>query len=55
MVIFKKMINRIINVEDWRNRMFLFMNLSNIFLQEHLIVTAAKPLKQFYYHLVLGI
>ena len=29
--------------------------LSNIFLQEHSLVTAAKTLKQLYHHLGLGI
>ena len=35
--------------------MFLFTNLSNIFLQEHFRVTAAKPLKQLYDRLILEI
>ena len=37
--------------------MFLFTNLSNTCLQEHLgdWVTAAKPLKQLYHPLILGI
>ena len=35
--------------------MFLFPDLSNIFLQEHLQVTATKSLKQLYHLLVLGI
>ena len=34
--------------------MFLFTNLSDIFLQKHFQVTAAKPLKQFYHSLILG-
>ena len=34
--------------------MFLFTNLSKIFLQEHFRVTAAKPLRQFYHSLILA-
>ena len=34
--------------------MLLFTNLSNILLQEHFWVTAAKPLKQFYVSLILA-
>ena len=34
--------------------MFLFTNLSNIFLQDHFRLTAAKPLKQFYHSLILA-
>ena len=34
--------------------MFLFTNLSKIFLQEHFQVTAAKPLRQFYHSLILA-
>ena len=35
--------------------MFLFTNLSNISLQQHFRVTTAKPLKQLYHPLILGI
>ena len=34
--------------------MFSFTNLSNIFLQEHFWVTAAKRLKQFCHSLILA-
>ena len=34
--------------------MFLFTNLSKIFLQEHFRVTAAKPLRQSYLSLILA-
>ena len=54
LTVIKKTINKIINVEDWRNRKFLFENLSNIFLHEHFQVTVAKPLRQFYHPLILG-
>ena len=49
-----KMINKIFNVEDLRNRMFLFANLSNVFLQEHFRVTAVKTSRQLYHPLILG-
>ena len=41
------------NVQDWNK--FLFTNLSNIFSQDHLRVTAAQPLKQVYHLLISGI
>ena len=34
--------------------MFFFTDLSNILLQEHFWVTAAKPLKQFYLSPILA-
>ena len=35
--------------------MLLHANLSNIFLQEHIQVTPANPLKQLYHPVILGV
>ena len=52
--VIEKWLTRLYYVEDWRNGMFLFTNLSKIFLQEHFRVTAAKPLRQSYLSLILA-
>ena len=44
-----KWLTRLYTAEDWRNRLFLFTNLSYIFLREPFRVTAAKLLKQLHH------
>ena len=53
-MVINKMINKTFNVEDLRNRMFLFANLSNVFLQEQFRVTVVETLRQLYHPLILG-